>query len=173
MIEAICRVVPDLDKASLLAGSESPAVLHETGAEGVVGAKVSVAGLPGARYVPQLSWAQAGALNAGWTDERFEGTGVLTTVKDRRAFALTNRGSSMAPEINDGDQVIVCPSEEIKAGDRVVVRTMEGDVHCKVYKPQGSKEIQFVSVNPAHDSFVIPKSEIAWVYRIGQVLKNY
>ncbi len=175
MIEAIVSVVPGLTKEDLMNGSESTRMIHESGMEGMYGSKPPhIPGLPDDTwYAPLLSWAQAGALNAGHLDDAYDYEGVLVSgIKDRRAFAVQIKGDSMTPAIQEGDRAVVCPSATVRLGDTVIVRTLDGDVWCKVYHPKGTDHVIFVSENSKHPPIEIPRSEIAWMYPVKQVLRN-
>lgn len=176
MIEAICKALPNLDKNDLTSGSESAAFFTESGAVGLYGSKPNVR-LPrgvNARYVPLLSWAQAGSLDAGFVDDAYDYTGVLgIDVKDPRAFGVQIRGNSMEPRISEGDNAIVCPGWEPRAGDTVVCRTIHGDVMCKLYQPKNSGKIVVLSsYNPAYPPMELKREEIAWIYPVSQVSQN-
>src|SRR3954471_22032844 len=84
------------------------------------------------RRVPLIGLAQAGGegffddggfpVGGGWDEVG------LPEIADPNAYALENRGDSMEPVFRDGDLVIVSPSAPIRRGDRVVVRTVAGEV---------------------------------------------
>jgi phage repressor protein C with HTH and peptisase S24 domain len=175
MIEAICRALPGLDKESLMMGSDSTSVVKEDGTEAPLGTKPRIQLPPGtkARYVPLLSWAQAGQYQVGHTDEAYDQTGVLALdVDDARAFALEIAGDSMSPRINQGDRVIVAPSWTPRAGDTVIVRTLDGDVYCKTLLKNSGDKIVLASTNTSHKDFELSRDEIAWIYPVAQVTQN-
>lgn len=179
LIEAFCKVLPLLSKDDLMEGTEHPVILHENGLEGTWGAKPpKIPGLPDAQYIPLLSWTQAGALASGLEQDDTvfdrDRAGVLAMgIKDPNAFGLEVKGDSMDPEIKERDRVVVCPNETARAGDTVIVRTMEGDVMCKIYHPK-EKTALFVSINDRkHPPIEIPRSRIKWLYPVRQVLRFY
>ncbi|HEX8310118.1 MAG TPA: S24 family peptidase [Chthoniobacteraceae bacterium] len=175
-VELLCRELPALDKEALMSGSDQPALVREDGSEGTYGATPNLI-LPAgtkARYLPLLSWAQAGALGAGHVDDAYDYTGVLAfDVSDRKAFALEIRGDSMSPGINEGDRVIVCPGWEPRAGDTVVARTVDGDVYCKVLQRRVGEKFVLISENPKHGPIELSRDEVAWIYPVGQVTKIF
>lgn len=180
LIDCFVRHVPGITKEELMSGSEHPRVMSESGMEATYGTRPPVIeGLDDARYVPFLSWAQAGALSADHGDAdtiyQRDRMGVLAVgIKDRQAFAIEIKGDSMDPEIKERDRVVVCPNESVRAGDTVIVRTMDGDVMCKVYQPKGAKDVIFVSINhQKHPPIEIPRENIAWMYPVRQVLRQY
>jgi SOS-response transcriptional repressor LexA len=176
MIEAITKVLPTLAKEDLMDGSDYPLLMRDDGRVATFGSKPTVALPPGirGRYVPLLSWAQAGALDAGHVDEAYDYQAILAlNITDPKAFALEIRGNSMAPELNEGDHAVVVPGWRPRAGDTVVVRTMDGDVFCKIYQPKdGGKVLQLLSHNPAHLPIELRPDDIAWIYPVAQVTKN-
>ncbi len=62
--------------------------------------------------------------------------------------------------------MIVSPSEPIRRGDRVVVRTTEGEVLAKVLKRETAKQIELQSLKPEHADRTIERRHIATMHRI-------
>ena len=87
------------------------------------------------RRVPLIGFAQAGGdgffddggypVGGGWDEVS------LPEIADPNAYALEISGDSMEPVFRDGDRVIVSPAAPIRRGDRVVVRTVAGEVMAK------------------------------------------
>jgi phage repressor protein C with HTH and peptisase S24 domain len=124
----------------------------------------------GGTTVPLLGFAQAGSggyfdaagfpAGQGWDEVRFPGLG------DGTAYALEVAGESMQPLYRDGDVLIVSPTEQLRRGDRVVVRTHEGEVMAKILYRRTEKQIELHSINPDHTPRVFKPEEIEWVARI-------
>lgn len=154
----------------LLAGSETPRVIEETGFRGTVGAKPT----KGKRYIPRISWAAAGVLSKeAALDEDFDGEGVETDVPGR-AFAVEISGDSMYPEISPGDLAVVRSDIPPRPGKVVLVRTIHGDVLCKRYSTRDRDQLVILSsVNKSYEPIEIPAAEIAWIYPVKQVIRNY
>jgi phage repressor protein C with HTH and peptisase S24 domain len=176
MAEAIERELPELEKEALLGGSDTPRITTDSGTYGTMGAKPQIAVPKGmdVRMVPLISWAQAGAMSS-YDDEVYSHEAIpVFDVPDRKAFALTVRGNSMTPEINEGDKVIVCPSWQPRNGDEVICRTVDGDVMCKIYhSKEGGKIVILSSYNSgAHPPFELNRDEIAWIYPVQGVQKT-
>ena len=72
----------------------------------------------------------------------------------------------MLPLYRNGDVLIVKPGASVRRGDRVVVKTREGEVMAKLLERQTAKSVQLVSLNPDHASREIPMSDVEWVARI-------
>lgn len=175
MLEAICEVLPTLSKERLMTNEEHPQILQEDGAEATYGAKPRVRLAPGmkGRYVPLLSFAQAGQYQIGHTDEAYGDEAVLALdIDDNDAFAVTIEGDSMAPGINPHDRVIVCPNWAVQTGDTVLVKTKEGDVFCKLYQRGTSTTLHLASVNPLHPPMTLRRSDVAWIYPVAQHTRN-
>lgn len=128
------------------------------------------AGLPAGGTVPLLGFAQAGS--GGYFDESGFPAGQgwdevpLPTAHEGNAYALEVTGDSMLPLYRDGDIIIVSPSEQLRRGDRVVVRTREGEVLAKILHRQSSKQVELHSLNPDHGPRVVALEDIDWIARI-------
>jgi phage repressor protein C with HTH and peptisase S24 domain len=72
----------------------------------------------------------------------------------------------MLPLYRDGDILIVSPSDAPRRGDRVVVRTLEGEVMAKILHRQTAKTVELHSLNPEHGPRMLTTSEIDWIARI-------
>ncbi|HLO75879.1 MAG TPA: helix-turn-helix transcriptional regulator [Magnetospirillum sp.] len=120
--------------------------------------------------LPLIGFAQAG--DRGYFDDAGYPVGgawdeiPFPEVGDPHAYALEVSGDSMEPLYRDGDRVIVSPAASVRRGDRVVVRTVEGEVMVKQLVRQTAKRIELASLNPAHQGRVLTTEEVAWVARI-------
>jgi phage repressor protein C with HTH and peptisase S24 domain len=122
------------------------------------------------RRVPVIGLAQAGAggyfddtgfpTGEGWDEAVFPGIG------DEPVYALEVTGDSMQPLYRDGDMIIVSPTAQIRKGDRVVVRTVDGEVMAKELKRRTAKTVELASMNPAHPDRVLQQTDVAWMARI-------
>ena len=123
----------------------------------------------GRRY-PVIGLAKAGAdgyfddagypVGAGWSE--VEGL----EVDDEAAYALEITGDSMWPAFRPGDIVIVSPAAPVRRGDRVIVRTREGQVMAKEIVRRTKRQLELRSVNLEHADQDIPAREILWMHRI-------
>lgn len=120
--------------------------------------------------IPLLGMAEAGTggyfddggfpAGQGWDEVHFprpDGESV---------YALEISGDSMMPLYRDGDTIIVSPSETVRRGDRVVVKTLEGEVMAKVLARKTAKTLELESVNKAHQNRTFDVSEVEWIARI-------
>ena len=120
--------------------------------------------------VPLIGHAQAGdsgffddsgfPVGSGWDDVRVPG------VQDPGAYCLEISGDSMAPVMRAGDRVVVSPNEPVRRGDRVVVKTVEGEVMAKELFRMSEAQLELVSLNPEYEDRVIARKDVAWVARI-------
>ncbi|PCJ86749.1 MAG: DNA-binding protein [Hyphomicrobiales bacterium] len=120
--------------------------------------------------VPLLGLAQAGKggyfddsgfpEGQGWDEIAFPGD------DDDTAYALEVSGESMLPLYRDGDRIIVSPTAQVRRGDRVVVKTLEGEVLAKTLARITAKKIILESLNPEHDTLEFNLREIEWIVRI-------
>src|ERR1700716_1198132 len=120
--------------------------------------------------VPLLGFAQAGA--GGYFDDGGFPVGKgwdevgLPSVNDEHAYALEISGDSMKPAYRDGDIIVVSPGSQIRKGDRVVVKTRDGEVMVKELKRRTAKTLELSSLNPNHVDRVVAASDVDWIARI-------
>ncbi len=122
------------------------------------------------RRIPLIGFAQAGGegffddggypVGGGWDEV------ALPEVTDANAYALEISGESMEPVFRDGDIVIVSPAAPIRRGDRVVVRTVRGEVMAKQLARRSAKRVELRSLNPAHPDRSFDLGEVSWLHRI-------
>jgi phage repressor protein C with HTH and peptisase S24 domain len=123
-----------------------------------------------AQAVPLLGFAEAGA--GGYFDDGGFPVGKgwdevgLPSVQDEHAYALEISGDSMKPAYRDGDVIVVSPGTPIRRGDRVVVKTRDGEVIVKELKRRTAKIIELQSLNPSHANRTLPASDVEWIARI-------
>ena len=120
--------------------------------------------------VPMLGLAQAGGgghfddsgfpAGKGWDEVALPSSG------DEHAYALEISGDSMKPAYRDGDIVIVSPGTAIRRGDRVVVKTTDGEILVKELKRRTTKTLELQSLNPAHADRTLDADDVAWIARI-------
>jgi phage repressor protein C with HTH and peptisase S24 domain len=96
----------------------------------------------------------------GW--EEIEVPGVT----DSTAYALEITGDSMLPVYREGDTIIVSPGATVRKGDRVVVKTTDGQVMAKIMQRQTAKNVELASFNAAHDTKTLDMKDVDWMARI-------
>lgn len=125
---------------------------------------------PVMKTIPLIGFAQAG--NGGFFDDGGfpAGSGwdeiAFPNVGDDHAYALEISGDSMLPLYRDGDTIIVSPTASVRRGDRVVVRTTEGEVLAKELRRQTPKSVELRSLNPAHEDRILSIEQVATIGRI-------
>jgi len=105
--------------------------------------------------VPLIGLAQAGddgffndadfPVGASWDDIK------IPLIQDENTYALQISGDSMSPVLRDGDKVLVAPNEPIRRGDRVVVKTANGEIMAKELRRITNDEISLASLNPDYE----------------------
>ena len=123
-----------------------------------------------AQPIPLIGLTQAGAggffddggfpVGQGWDQIRFP------RVADENAYALEVTGDSMQPLYRDGDILIVSPNSAPRKGDRVVLRTTDGEVMAKILVRRTAKTVELASFNPTHPNLSFPVDRIDWMARI-------
>lgn len=126
-------------------------------------------GMP-VRRIPLIGHAQAGdegyfddagyPTGAGWDEVDFPDLG------DRHAYALEISGDSMLPVYRDGDRIVVSPGASVRRGDRVVARTVGGEVMAKEVHRMTASRVELLSINREHDDRSLAREEIEFLHRI-------
>src|SRR3954471_7818305 len=120
--------------------------------------------------IPLIGLAQAGSggyfddagfpVGKGWDEIAFP------AVNDEHAYALEISGDSMEPTYRDGDVIIVSPAAPVRRGDRVVVKSKNGEVMVKELKRQTAKQVELKSLNADHPERTLSLEEVVWIARI-------
>ena len=123
-----------------------------------------------AQRVPVVAYAQAGdkdffddagyPTGTGWDEVLFP------RIADPHAYALEISGDSMVPVYRDGDIIVVSPGSGIRRGDRVVVRTRDGEILAKELLRQSARRVELASLTTSQPDRVLDMDEIAWMARI-------
>jgi phage repressor protein C with HTH and peptisase S24 domain len=120
------------------------------------------------RALPLLGQAEAGRGgffdNGGYPAGR--GWDEVTFPSGRDVFALEVSGDSMLPLYRKGDRLIVARDAPLRRGDRVVVRTSEGEVMAKTLQKRTARLVELASFNPAHKLVTLAAADIDWMARI-------
>jgi phage repressor protein C with HTH and peptisase S24 domain len=122
------------------------------------------------RSVPLLGFAQAAGSGAfddggapagkGWDEVG------LPTIDDEHAYALQISGDQMQPAYRDGDVIVVSPSTPIRRGDRVVVKTRDGEVMLRELKRRTTRTLELQSLNANQADRILAVTDVAWIARI-------
>jgi phage repressor protein C with HTH and peptisase S24 domain len=120
--------------------------------------------------IPVIGFAQAGT--EGYFDDAGYPSGggwdeiPFLNVGDPHAYALEISGDSMEPVYRDGDVIIVSPGADIRRGDRVVLRTREGEVMAKALRRRTAYKIELSSLNAEHPDRWLSAEDVDWIARI-------
>jgi phage repressor protein C with HTH and peptisase S24 domain len=122
------------------------------------------------RAVPLLGFAKAGSggyfddggfpVGEGWDEIAFP------ALADQHAYALQISGQSMQPAYRDGDVILLSPAAPVRRGDRVVVKTRDGEVMAKELKRRTPQTLELRSLNSEHDDRTLDAADVLWVARI-------
>lgn len=122
--------------------------------------------------IPMLGFAQAGAdgyfdedgypVGDAWDEVRFPDGELASS----GSYALEINGDSMEPLYRKGDVLVLSRDATIRKGDRVVVRTVKGEVMAKELVRKTASKIELKSLNPAHDNRTFPVTDVSWMSRI-------
>jgi phage repressor protein C with HTH and peptisase S24 domain len=133
-------------------------------------ALISETARPITQAVPLIGFAEAGSrgyfddggfpVGKGWDEIAFP------SVNDEHAYALEISGNSMEPAFRKGDVIVVSPAAPTRRGDRVVVKTKDGEVMVKQLARKTAKTIELHSLNPEHAARTLAMSDVLWVARI-------
>jgi phage repressor protein C with HTH and peptisase S24 domain len=121
------------------------------------------------RAIPIVGLARAGA-HGFFDDAGFpvsaEETVHFPGLGEERVYALEINGDSMQPVYRAGDIVVVQPGAAVRRGDRIVLRTVEGEVMAKQLGRRNDQIVELISLNPAYPTRTIKASDVAWIARI-------
>jgi phage repressor protein C with HTH and peptisase S24 domain len=91
---------------------------------------------------------------------------ALPQVSDPNAFAVEMTDSRMEPVYQSGDILILSPSTLARRGDRVLVRTRQGEVHIKRLIRQTAKRIELQSLTMPSKEVKLAVEDVASVARV-------
>ncbi len=120
--------------------------------------------------IPLIGFAQAGSdgyfddagfpLGQGWDEITFPSA-------NSGLYALEISGDSMLPLYRDGDRILVDPhNQNLRRGDRVVVRTNAGEVMAKELVRYSARTVELRSLNPEFPDRTLDRLQVAWIARI-------
>ncbi len=164
------RFSPDGVKARWPSTESVSKILDATGASFEEFAALATGRAHASRPVPLIGFAQAGAngffddagfpAGAGWDEISFP------TGPEDGVYALEIAGDSMVPVFRPGDRIIVAPGQEVRKGDRVVVKTRGGEVMAKELGRISARRVELISLNPAYPPRDLDVDDISWIARV-------
>lgn len=120
--------------------------------------------------IPLIGSAQAG--REGFFDDAGFPVGgswdeiEIPALRDEKAYALQINGESMEPAYREGDIIVVSPGARVRRGDRVVVKTVSGEVMAKQLIRQTAHRVELASLNPEFEDITLMTTEVDWMSRI-------
>jgi phage repressor protein C with HTH and peptisase S24 domain len=121
--------------------------------------------------IPLVGSAQAGT--AGYFDDAGFPAGAgwemidFPKMEDPNVYALEVSGTSMEPVYRDGDILIVSPhAENLRRGDRVVVKTKKGEVMAKQLNRLTQSQVTLKSLNDEFEDILVSREMVQWIARI-------
>lgn len=125
---------------------------------------------PPMRLIPMISLMQAQTdglfgesgfpIGHGWDQIPFP------ELDDEHAYALEISGDGLLPIYRDGDRIVVSPIAPPRRGDRVMIKTMTGDMHVCQLARLTAQRVELKSLNPASEDASFAIGEIAFMHRI-------
>lgn len=148
-------------------------VLEATGATigEFVGYIAKAQGLGGvARQIPLAALSQAAA--KGMFDDAGHPVGgawdelIFPDVEDPHAYALEIGGDSLQPVYRDGTTVLVSPEASLRKGDRVLVRTTDGEILVRALVRRGTRKIDLAGLGATAGERSVPVETVSFMHRI-------
>lgn len=125
----------------------------------------------GLRRLPKLRFAVAAQpgyfdaagrpVRAQWEETSFP------TVPDPHAFALEITGDGLLPVFRNGDLIVASPAAEVNPGDRVLLRSQQGELLVAELLDDSGGVLRLKSLSREHVVRELPKAQVQWVTRIS------
>lgn len=123
------------------------------------------------RRLPKLRFAMAAQpgyfdaegrpVRGNWEETSFPG------VPDPHAFALEITGDGLLPVYRSGDLVIVSPAADVRPGDRVLLRSQQGELLIAELLDSGGGTLRLKSLSREHVVRELPRAQVQWLSRIS------
>jgi phage repressor protein C with HTH and peptisase S24 domain len=123
------------------------------------------------RRLPKLRFAMAAQpgyfdaegrpLRAHWEEASFP------DVPDPHAFALEISGEGLLPVYRNGDLVVVSPGAEVRPGNRVLLRSLQGELLIAELLDNAGGNLRLKSLSREHVVRDLPMTQVQWVSRIS------
>ncbi len=114
----------------------------------------------------------AGAAQADSFDEKGQPIGKrwdalsLPGANDPDAFVLEITGRSFEPIYREGDRLLLSPGEKPRRGDRVALRTVQGEIMVKSLGREGAQKIELLGLVADDQPLTLARKDIGWIHRI-------
>lgn len=123
-----------------------------------------------ARRLPRLRFAQAAQpgyfdaegrpLRGQWEEMAFP------DVTDPHAYALEISGDGLLPVYRNGDLVVVSPGADVRSGDRVLLRSQQGELLIVELLERSPERLRVRSLSREHVVRELASSQVQWYARI-------
>ena len=124
----------------------------------------------GQRRLPRLRFAMAaqpGLFDAAGRPQRGQwGETGFPQLSDPHAYALEITGDGLLPVYRNGDLVVISPAAEVKPGDRVLLRSLQGELLIAELLELTSERLRIKSLSREHVVRELPLSQVQWHARI-------
>ena len=123
-----------------------------------------------ARRIPVMALGEAGA--KGHFDQAGHPAGtawdelMFPDIADPHAYALEIAGEGLEPIYRDGDTIVASPEANLRKGDRVVVRTAEGELLVRAMLRRGARKLDLAALADARPERSLPLESVTFVHRI-------
>jgi phage repressor protein C with HTH and peptisase S24 domain len=96
----------------------------------------------------------------GWDETAFP------PLNDEHAYAIEIAGDGLQPTYHEGEVIVVSPAAPVRRGDRVVVKTTNGDLMISEVTRQSAKSVDLKSISSDNTERTLSLDEIRWIARI-------
>ena len=123
--------------------------------------------------IPVISFKQAGGQGAfdkngyparnNWNEINFP---EYNSVSNQELYSLEITDDSMLPLYRKGDVLLLSPKSTIQTGDRIVLKTGNGDLLIQELLKQSASSIEVSSLNSKSENKKINTKDIVWIARV-------
>jgi phage repressor protein C with HTH and peptisase S24 domain len=120
--------------------------------------------------IPLIGLAEAAA--EGYFDERGFPLGrgwdeiAFPAVNDEHVYALEISGNAMEPAYRDGTVLVVSPAATVRRGDRVIVKTRDGEVTARELRRRTAKSIELRALGSQYAECTLAVDDVLWIAHI-------
>lgn len=122
------------------------------------------------RRLPRLRFAMAaqpGLFDAAGRPQRGQwGEASFPDLNDPHAYALEITGDGLLPVYRNGDLVIVSPAAEVNPGDRILLRSLQGELLIAELLDLTPERLRVRSLSREHVVRELPRAQVQWYARI-------
>ncbi len=90
----------------------------------------------------------------------------LPGANDQGAFVLEITSRAFEPIFREGDRLLLSPTAAPRRGDRVALRTTQGEMMVKSLGREGAQKIELLSLTSEDQPLTLARQDIDWICRI-------